>query len=307
MMDEYFDSVWRWFRGKDVVAVTKCLICGRVLDKPTERDHENGGEAAVCPCGFVWSLYQPTQKVLDDFYRESDSMEKWAKIKNSPEEAARQRKKYRGVWNYIEDNNVDSVLDVGCGNGFFLNRAQATHREGIEPSPFADRHCKFKTYKDYKSFTKFDQDTEKVHHIKQAKRYDLITMFGVLEHLKDPTLELMHYHPHLKKDGRMCIIVPNYDSLVRQTLREETSMFCPQHLWYFNIETLSRLMLVMGLVLDFWYTCEPETQPILTKLRGFSPYQKIDVPLTDPDITDDAIIRAHKGYKIVAFFKGVGQ
>jgi hypothetical protein len=131
----------------------------------------------------------------------------------------------------------------------------------------------------------------------------MITMFGVLEHLKNPKKEIQNYSSFLKENGFLCFIVPNVKSLVVETLKDACSTFCPQHLWYFDPLSLSNLLSSENFMIESYLTLEPEVQPILKKIKGFDPYQDIGFDLTDKDITSENIYKSGKGYKICAFFK----
>jgi len=288
MYKEYFDSVHGWFRGQPTEPAV-CPICGTVHDY-------TGPDFIKCVCGLTVNHFQPTDDVLDNFYESADAMNKWAEIKDSKHENLRQGEKFLEVWRYIGENQLKSVLDVGCGNGFFLNHMKlgGLNKVGIEPSDKAREYCEFPVYKDKELF-----DSS----LHSALDFDMITFFGVLEHVKKPLELIASYKEYLRKDGRIAVIVPNVDSLIVNALGTECATFCPQHLWYYNIKTLSKLMLMAGFECDKWLTVEPETQPILKKLKGFSPYTDIGIKLSDVNITDMSILMADKGYKIVAFFK----
>jgi len=292
-MDDYFQSTNKWFEGKERETLDVCMVCGQKMD--TEIQYQNKPcPVRRCPnCGLVFQWYQPTQSVLDQFYNESEAMTQWAEIKQTPEETKRQLKKYEFVYKEIELTKPESILDVGCGNGFFLNNCNTkATRIGIEPNTNASQHCKFSVFSDYTTF---------VNSIFGVKKFDMITMFGVLEHLKNPIEELERYKKHLSDRGVLCIIVPNVESLVVKTLQNKCSTFCPQHLWFFSFTTLSCLMDRVGLEYGFATTVEPETQPILQAMNGIEPYDK-NRKISYPKELDDGLIMNHKGYKIIAFF-----
>jgi SAM-dependent methyltransferase len=289
---KYFDQVNTHFKDAKIEIVNECLVCGSWDDYG---DSDARIQIVNCKeCGFIWNRKQPTQEALDKFYEQSEAMDTWAEIKQTEEEKVRQIEKYDCIWDYIIEKNIHSVLDVGCGNGFFLNRAQCKDKVGIEVNSAAKLHCKFPVYPG------IDQFKESMH---AAKKYDMITLFGVLEHLKRPYDEIERYEKFLSEHGVFCIIVPNVSSLVVKTLREECCTFCPQHLYYFDIHTLTWFFENMQYKLDGYTTIEPELQPILRKLRGYHPYERIGVELTDKDITERKIIESNNGYKAISFFK----
>ena len=289
-MDKYFKDVNDWFREEASEYVRDCLVCGK-----------NGyigldSSLATCSnCGFVWSYSQPTQGVLDKFYNDSRPIKAWAEIKKTPQEKVRQHEKYELMWDYA--SRVNSILDVGCGNGFFLNEIghEVGTVVGIEPSEHAAKECSFNVFNSYEKM--IENEWLKSH------KFDFITMFGVLEHLKDPHAEIEKYAKHLGEDGAFGIIVPNVDSLAVKVLGKECSTFCPQHLSYFNLTTLSKFFYSHGFVLCRHITAEDEIQPVLRKLRGLKPYLKLGIDLTDKDITHDKVIDNDLGYKICAIFK----
>jgi len=295
LMTDYFNSVhnFKWFHegfeSQDV-----CICCGKDKTLHYPGNCKVTGVVRCKNCGFLFRAEQPTDAALERFYKESEAMKKWSVLKEPKEEEARQLIKYSRIYKAIQETGVKSILDVGCGDGFFLNRIFGdVDKIGIDPSDEYAKRCLFPRYKSYEHLM---SSTE------AGRRYDLVTMFGCLEHLKSPRLELNRYLSLLKEGGLFCCIVPNADSLVVQTLKTDCSTFCPQHLWYFSIETLREFMASLGMKLAFFYTIEPETQPILRKLRGFAPYEKIGITLTDKDITDDNILEANKGYKLCALF-----
>lgn len=295
MKASYFKSLERWFLGQEREPVTKCILCGEIVF-PDKDKTEGPYSIVTCPnCEFVWQWHPPTQAVLDDFYSDSGPIKQWSAIKSTAEEDARQSKKF-DFFNIIAGKG-QSVLDVGCGNGHFLNGLDSSIiKIGIEQSKAAAEHCKFSVYNDLKHLTGS---------LHGKRKYNIITFFGVLEHLKDPIGELQKYSELLEDDGSIGVIVPNMDSLVVRVLEDECCTFCPQHLWYYNITTLNKLMANAGYVLRHWGTREPELQPVLRKLRGLKPYDYM-FDLSDKDITEEKIIKHGLGYKIVALFKKGG-
>ena len=244
MKSKYFKDLERWFLGQEREAVVRCIICGEVASAPEDVKSDVCRTIKCEACGFVWQWWQPTQDVLDDFYSDSGPVKQWATIKASPFENDRQSKKF-DFFNVLPQKGV-AVLDVGCGNGHFLNSLDSSIiKIGIEQSRAAAEHCNFSTYPTYEKFK------ESLH---GKRKYSLITFFGVLEHLKDPIAELERYGEFLEEDGTIGVIVPNVDSLVVRVLGKECCTFCPQHLWYYSINTLSGLMHKAGYSLAYYGT-----------------------------------------------------
>lgn len=92
------------------------------------------------------------------------------------------------------------VLDFGCGNGIFLKKIKdAKSYNGVELNlsniNFIKRNIKKINIKD--NIEKFD------------KKFDIVTLFHVLEHLDNPIVYLKKIKNKLKKKGRIIIEVPS--------------------------------------------------------------------------------------------------
>jgi 2-polyprenyl-3-methyl-5-hydroxy-6-metoxy-1,4-benzoquinol methylase len=294
-MDDYFLEVDRWFMNQPTELKDTCIVCGCTMHKHFDDNMLFGKDIVKCgECGFVWRKNQPTQEVLNEFYASSKAMKSWSDLKKTPDESFRQEEKYRHIWDYIYHNEVKSILDVGCGDGSFLRRIMSDCRKvGIDPSyEYAPAECGFPLYRSYERFQ---------NSLHSAVKFEMVTMFGVLEHFKDPVAEIKRYYKHLKPNGIMCIIVPNVESLIVKTVGTVAATFCPQHLSYFSINTIEILLKKLGVDVELYYTIEPETQQVLRWLNGFHPYCDLGIELTHPDINDKTIIEANRGYKLVVF------
>ena len=62
-----------------------------------------------------------------------------------------------------------------------------------------------------------------------SRRFDIITMFGVLEHLFEPARDLKIIHTMLNDDGLFMGITPNAQSLVGLILHEHARFYTPRN------------------------------------------------------------------------------
>ncbi len=139
-----------------------------------------------------------------------------------------------------------SYLDFGCGSGQLLKalRYNAYNCAGVEKS-YELRH-----------YLKFEHGLKVFADIKDIKEewYDIITMFHVLEHLKDPKQTLKDLGKLLNPRGRILIETPNVnDALLtlykNKAFSEFTYWSC--HLYLFNPYTLKKLIEDIGLEVEY--------------------------------------------------------
>jgi len=279
---------------------TQCIFCGdkgrryKIFTKETLHVFR-------CDCGHVYSGYQPTQEALDVFYEKSNAMSDWANIKKTDIEELKQRQKYQKVVDFIKENEVNSVLDIGCGNGFFLSMLpKEIEKVGVDQNEAA---LKVATSK---GLNCMNFSVEEILNIMDENNhtYDAITLFGVLEHLKDPLWLMDKLKKYINK--YLIVIVPNVDSaVVRQTWRE-CFTFCPQHLNYFSADSLWLAYRESGYKEVAYWTIEPELKPTIRASHGFPPYGEIPEWAMDSIYSteihktqEEAILKMNQGYKIV--------
>lgn len=98
-----------------------------------------------------------------------------------------------------------SLLDIGCGYGKFLEYAEKEFETyGIDPSKFVIAQAK-----KYAVNTKFEVAT--VLSYKPAKLFDVITAFDVLEHVPDVEKAVVRIESWLKRGGIFFCVIPVYD------------------------------------------------------------------------------------------------
>jgi SAM-dependent methyltransferase len=118
-----------------------------------------------------------------------------------------------------------NVLDIGCGDGLFFDRlSKYGEVEGVEPC--ADLVNDNNIHRRQIHVVPFDE------RFQPGKRYSLVLMLDVLEHLEDPVAALRHALSLLETNGRFVATVPafmaiwtNHDVLNHHFTRYTKSSF----------------------------------------------------------------------------------
>lgn len=132
------------------------------------------------------------------------------------------------------------ILDVGCGAGDFMAVAQTLgfEVEGIDISKASVEICRARRLKARAAdFLSCDF----------ASTFDLITMWDVVAHLRDPAAFFSRAHSLLTDRGLLFVKTPAFGDLsVRLSNRwprlAGTLLGAPSHLQYFDRESLSALL-----------------------------------------------------------------
>lgn len=134
------------------------------------------------------------------------------------------------------------LLEIGCGNGFFLEVALAQgYREvrGVEPSSHAIEKAspKIKPFIKKEMFTRnsFPEAT-----------FDCICIFQTLDHLLDPVAMLSDALFLLKPGGIVLAINHNLDSTSAKILGEKSPIIDIEHTYLYNKETITKIFQKSG-------------------------------------------------------------
>jgi 2-polyprenyl-3-methyl-5-hydroxy-6-metoxy-1,4-benzoquinol methylase len=217
----------------------ECPICGVADIDPVYPDA--GGPAREFPlagcrtCGLVFQRAPRTLEALD---------EAQASAYGEPE------KRFGGVvelgvrafrWSRVRLAQRwmpagGRVLDVGCGRGLFLRMLQERgyQVQGTELSAATAANA-------YAGVS-VDAGELRVGQYPDAS-FDLVSIWHVLEHLREPHTALRASHRALRPGGRLLLAVPNFGSV--QSRFGGPHWFhldLPRHIFHFSPETLERLL-----------------------------------------------------------------
>lgn len=157
---------------------------------------------------------------------------------------------YQVRWEYIRaidfiGDKKFKILDVGCGNGYFLDLARKKGLEvtGIDINTYAVKAAKgrFGLERIYcLSAEEFMADFP-------DEKFDMVCLFHLIEHLNDPAGFLFKLRAIIKDNGFIVIAVPNPRRLRAICFkRKEGWDYPPHHLTRWDEKSVARLLQAAG-------------------------------------------------------------
>ena len=134
-----------------------------------------------------------------------------------------------------------ALLDVGCGNGAFLDIAEncGWNATGLDFDPDATVNATIKNFKVLTGDLRYFSN--------QSELFDVITLAHVIEHIHDPTEALTICFNLLKPGGTLWIETPNIESYGQYLFKENwRGLEAPRHLVLFNRNQLIQLLRSSG-------------------------------------------------------------
>ncbi|KKN62287.1 hypothetical protein LCGC14_0513470 [marine sediment metagenome] len=148
----------------------------------------------------------------------------------------------------LSDLSKKNILDIGSSSGEFLRHIQLYTNEatGIEP----DRNFAKLSELNY-GLNIFPGSLEEYTAIKGNKKFDVITIFNVIEHVHSPINFLNATHELLHENGLLLLEFPEIFGLLKSVCFKKRfeSIFSPHHLQYFSINTISKILNKSGFIL----------------------------------------------------------
>lgn len=130
-----------------------------------------------------------------------------------------------------------SILDLGTGNGYLMEIAKEMGYKdayGLELSSYAAALAE-------KKFPGHIFRCE-VGKLNTKKRFDVITMTDILEHLPNIANDFEVIKKHLKKGGIIVITTPNTGSITKTILGKKWFQYKYEHVVYFNKKSMRKLL-----------------------------------------------------------------
>ncbi|MXV37170.1 methyltransferase domain-containing protein [Flavobacteriaceae bacterium Ap0902] len=146
----------------------------------------------------------------------------------------------------VSKNKKLRTLDYGCGTGDFVQYLNRYNYDayGLEPNPkafaLASKKNPAKIFRDSSLILK--------------EKFDVITLYHVLEHIPNLEEEINNIINALSPDGKLFIAVPNYKSFDATYYKEYWAAYdVPRHLWHFSEKTIVGIFSQFGMVIESIY------------------------------------------------------
>ena len=214
----------------EVASARVCPACERALRPWFAKD---GLDYGRCPgCGGAWAGVPPAEPA-----RYHDYLPTLARTLPEPT-----RTRYRELLASFEPfRSTGRLLDVGCGGGFFVGEAAAAgwRAEGTEVSESAAAFGRERGWTIHRGLLE-DAPVP-------AESLDVLTMFEVLEHVRDPAGLLRRCADRVRPGGLVYLTTPNMGSLSRRLLGPRWSAISRDHVSLHTARALRLLCARAGL------------------------------------------------------------
>ncbi len=246
----------------------KCLRCKSLYTKPYIRE------------GVLDELYSDgTYQVYQD---------KLVGNSKGVRKGVLEKRKFLQIKNLIKKKSP-SLLDIGCGTGTFLYicKQNGWKVEGVDPSPSASK----KILRNYNVHVHQDDFNK----IKFKKKFDVITLWGVLEHVSNPISTIKYANQILNDGGMIVFEVPSADCFFSEYLKKYN--FSPtryiesgRHNIFFSKEILRKIEKDFNLKLEYLETNGLDIQTIILEEFSSKITEKI---INIQDILNDLLLGDH--------------
>ena len=226
-----------------LISIEKCPLCQGSNFQPylTCKDHTTSGEnfklIKCTTCGFVLTSPRPDDNTIGHYYESANYISHTSQSSSLFGGLYLLARKFTLSWKIKTISKIkvpDKILDYGCGTGDFLRQciSEGWSGYGVEPSEAAHtkarENTKLNIYKDLSQLS--------------GTKFEVITLWHVLEHVPDLEEKLIQFRSLMEKDGLLFIAVPNHSSYDAKIYQEQWAAYdVPRHLWHFTQESMQAL------------------------------------------------------------------
>jgi len=234
------------------VETVDCNLCGaddgELVLEGHDRLHGIGGTFRLVRCrrcGLIYLNPRPTAAEMKRYYP-NNYISYTPAIEDEPRFWRRLDRRY-GLYRRCRAvisraSRLGRLLDVGCATGIFLDgmRCRGWETWGVEPNAGAARYAQ-----DHLGLNVFVGELEGAAF--PDRFFDVITLWDVLEHVRDPRRTLGEIARILRPGGLLVLSLPNPDCLEARLFGSYWAGWdVPRHLYVFSRPVLERLLAETG-------------------------------------------------------------
>lgn len=222
--------------------------------------HEHFNIQCCVSCQLLLTNPRPDNNSIGDFYKSEEYISHSGKANSLYDWIYLKARNYTLGWKHKMVSNrktKGAILDYGCGTGEFINYMANNNWEASAVEPSDEAREKVKTHSKNKNLFVY----KNLDHLPE-KKYDIITLWHVLEHTPHPDLLIGQLKEKLNEGGLIFVAVPNHEAYDAKYYQTHWAAYdVPRHFWHFaksNIEKLynnNKLILreVLPMKLDAYY------------------------------------------------------
>ena len=189
-------------------------------------------------CQLLLTSPRPDQQSIGEFYKSEEYISHTGKSNSIFDWIYLKARNYTLSWKHdiiTSRKTRGTILDYGCGTGEFINYMANNNWEGSAVEPSKEARAKIKSQnKNLSVFEKLEELPE--------NKFDIITLWHVLEHVPNPNTLIAQLKEKLKEDGLIFVAVPNHKSYDAQHYQSHWAAYdVPRHFWHFSQKNVTRL------------------------------------------------------------------
>lgn len=256
--------------SKDLVRFVNCPVCGKADNQ--QLFLKWGFKIVECnSCDHTFVENQMIQSALDKLYVESDVDMQFQVRKKQDEGLSKYwillYSKYLQLLRSKKINNL-SLLDVGAGGGDFIELCNEMENYKLHAMEFSSNSADFlasivgtsNLYKKEISNSDF-----------KGKKFGVITIWGVLEHINNPIKELQKCKEILDSEGRILVLIPNLYSRAFKILGLMVPTLNPRsHVNFYTKKSMGILCNEVGLEIEEYY----QELPVIDLMYDYIEYNE---------------------------------
>lgn len=222
-------------------------------------EHMKTYRVLFCPdCRHGYASPRPER-----LWQQYEDVEDPAYLKRQPERLLSALRVLRKITNHRPSGRL---LDIGCATGDFLDAARRHYdAEGLELSRWASEVARGRGLMVHRS------DLAGFH---PSKPYDLLTLWGVIEHFEQPIEEIRRMNGLLRRGGLVCLWTGDIASLPARLFGKQWWYIQGQHLQVFSRRSLRSAFAQAGFK-EIWVGRYPHVATLGSVAKSLSRYPAV--------------------------------